>query len=143
MTFGQSISTVLRKYAVFSGRASRPEFWWYYLAYLIGGIILNLLDSALGLRFGGSTTDFTIGGQVIPVVNQGTGVLSTIYVLLLIIPTLAVIARRLHDSDRSAWWILWCFLLTFVCGVGVIVMIVLLALRGTAGDNRYGAPATP
>lgn len=140
MSFGQSISTVLSKYAVFSGRASRPEFWWYYLAYIIGGLILNVLDSALGWRFGGSTTDFTIGGQVIPVVNQGSGVLTTIYFLLLVIPTLAVIVRRLHDTDRSAWWILWCFLLTFVCGVGVIVMIIFLALRGNAGDNRFGAP---
>lgn len=141
MSFGQSISTVLSKYAVFSGRATRPEFWWYYLAYLIGGLILNVLDTALGWRFGGSETDITFGGQVIPVVNQGSGVLTTIYVLALIIPTLAVIVRRLHDTDRSAWWILWCFLLTFVCGVGVIVMIVLLALRGTAGDNKYGPPA--
>lgn len=140
MAFGQSISTVLSKYAVFSGRASRPEFWWYFLAYFIGFLILSVLDSATGLRIGASETDFTFGGQVIPMVNQGTGVLSTIYALALLLPTLGVSVRRLHDSDRSAWWILWCILLSFLCGIGVIVWYVLLALRGTAGDNKYGPP---
>lgn len=114
MSIGQSVSTVLKNYAVFRGRASRPEFWWYYLVYIIVAIIIGLIDQAIGAN----------------------NVLTGIYVLALFLPTLAVIFRRLHDSDKRGWWIL----IQLIPIVGTIVMLVFLASKGTPGDNRFGPP---
>lgn len=114
MSIGQSVSTVLKKYAVFSGRASRPEFWWYYLVYVILAIIVSLIDGAIGAN----------------------NVLIGIYFLALFLPTLAVTVRRLHDSDKRGWWVL----IQLIPIVGTIVMLVFLVSQGTPGDNRFGPP---
>src|ERR671913_135219 len=108
----------LKKYAVFSGRSRRREYWYFVLFNIIVGIVLGWIDALLGTR--GS--------------YAGAGLLSGIYSLAVLIPTLAVSVRRLHDIDRSGWWIL----IGLVPLIGVIVLLVFALLDGTPGDNRYG-----
>ncbi len=138
MGFGEAIKHNFNHYADFSGRAQRSQYWWWFLFVWIVTVILNIVDSLLGWQFGGSTLDFTINGQEVPLVAQGYGILATIFALAVLIPNLAVIARRLHDTDHSAWWLLWIFLLTFVCFIGVIFWLVFMLQKGTPGPNKYG-----
>ena len=105
---------VLERYAEFTGRSSRAEFWWYFLANLIIGIVLNLLTTASWIFW-------------VPYV---------IYSLAVLIPGLAVGIRRLHDTDRVGWWLL----IALIPIVGIIVLIVFWAGEGTPGPNQYGAP---
>ncbi|MEU4601406.1 DUF805 domain-containing protein [Kribbella sp. NPDC023972] len=111
---------VLKKYAVFSGRARRKEYWMFVLFNVIISIILSILDRILGLDFGSGTSS--------------SGWLSTIYSLAVLVPSIAVGIRRMHDTNRSGWWIL----INLIPCVGFIWFIVLAAQEGTAGDNQYG-----
>ena len=111
---------VLKKYTVFSGRARRKEFWMFFLFSTIISIILAVIDEFMGWKF-------EMGGEII-------GFLSTLYYLAVVVPYLAVIFRRLHDTERSGWWIL----IAFIPLVGVLVLLVFLILQGTRGENRYG-----
>jgi uncharacterized membrane protein YhaH (DUF805 family) len=108
----------LKKYAVFSGRARRMEYWYFVLFNLIVLIVLELIDALLG------TFNFV----------QGIGLLSGIYSLAVIIPSLAVTVRRLHDIDRTGWWIL----INLIPLIGTIVLLVFALTPGTPGSNRYG-----
>jgi len=108
---------VLKNYVGFSGRARRAEFWYFALFNLIFAIILTVLDRVLGLAGA-----------------NGLGPLYVIYLLAIVLPSLAVEFRRLHDTDRTAWWIL----ISLVPIVGIIVLIVFFCQKGTAGDNKYG-----
>jgi uncharacterized membrane protein YhaH (DUF805 family) len=105
---------VLKKYAVFDGRAGRQEFWMFVLFNAIIMIGLTVIETVVG----------------------GPGILGTLYSLAVLVPSLAVGARRLHDTDRSGWW----QLIGFVPLIGVIVLIVFFATAGQAGANQYGAP---
>jgi len=107
----------LKKYAVFSGRARRKEYWFFVLFYVIIVVVLSIIDAMLGLQFG-----------------QGVGILSTIYMLAVLIPGLAVGVRRLHDINKSGWWIL----IGFVPIIGPIILLIFALMGGTAGDNTYG-----
>jgi uncharacterized membrane protein YhaH (DUF805 family) len=109
----------LKKYAVFSGRSRRMEYWYFVLFNIIVSIVLGAID---GLLLG--TLDS----------GMGVGLLSGIYSLAVLIPTLAVTVRRLHDIDRSGWWIL----IGLVPLIGAIVLLVFALLEGTPGDNQYG-----
>jgi len=109
---------VLENYLNFTGRARRAEFWWYFLANLIISVVLNIIDAVIGLGLGG-----------------GIGVLGLIYALAVLIPGLAVGVRRLHDTDKSGWWLL----LALIPIVGIIVLIVFWATDGLPGPNKYGA----
>ena len=111
---------VLKKYTVFSGRARRKEFWMFFLFSTIISIILAVIDEFMGWQF-------EMGGEII-------GFLSTLYYLAVVVPYLAVIFRRLHDTERSGWWIL----IAFIPLVGVLILLVFLILQGTRGENRYG-----
>lgn len=111
MTFGQSISTCLRKYVTFSGRASRSEFWWWYLFTLL-------------ISWAGQLIGTLAGGSLI------STIISLVISLALLLPNLAVTIRRYHDSDHSGWWIL--------CP---IYNIVLMFLKSTPGENKYGTEA--
>jgi uncharacterized membrane protein YhaH (DUF805 family) len=104
---------VLERYARFQDRAGRAEFWWFFLANLIAVFILSMLGRV-------STVFFLV---------------YAIYALALIIPSLAVSVRRLHDVNRSGWWIL----VALVPIVGAIVLIVFYATAGDPSPNRYGA----
>ena len=107
---------VLRRYTQFVGRAGRAEFWWFELANLIITVVLSILGRA--------TDVFNVIGFA--------------YAIAVLVPSVAVGIRRLHDTDRSGWWLL----IVLVPLVGVIVLLVFLASQGTPGPNQYGPPAT-
>jgi uncharacterized membrane protein YhaH (DUF805 family) len=109
---------VLKKYAVFSGRASRSEYWWYTLFYVIVLVVLAIVDVVTGLFHA----------------ESGFGLLSGLFSIATLLPTVAVTVRRLHDTDRSAWW-----LLLFLVPLVGLLLLVLLARKGTEGDNRFGS----
>ena len=109
---------VLKKYAVFSGRARRKEFWMFTLFSIIISLILSIIDHVVGLDY-----------------NSGrNGVLQSIYGLAVLLPTIGVAIRRMHDTGRSGWWIL----INLIPCIGWIWFIVLAAQEGNAGDNAYG-----
>lgn len=108
---------VLKKYVVFNGRARRKEFWMFTLFNVIISIVLNVVDRAIG-------TDS----------SAGTGLLGGIYTLLVLLPSLGVTVRRLHDTDRSGWWIL----IGLIPIVGAIILLVFNVQEGTAGENSHG-----
>ncbi|MGL5291210.1 MAG: DUF805 domain-containing protein [Vibrionaceae bacterium] len=111
--------SVLKKYAVFSGRARRKEFWYFTLLNVLLTAALAFVDQKLGLFY----------PQV------GIGVLSAIYTLIALLPSTGVLMRRLHDTGRSAWW----GLITLIPLLGAIALVVLLAQNGQPYDNKYGA----
>ena len=111
---------VLKKYAVFSGRARRTEFWMFFLFSAIISIFLAVIDEFMGWK--------------VEMSGDNLGFLSTLYYIAVIIPYFAVIIRRLHDTERSGWW----FLIAFIPIVGVIILLVFLILDGTKGENRFG-----
>lgn len=99
MSFGESIATCLRKYATFSGRARRSEYWWWFLFNVLVGLAARVIDAASGTEPGEA------------------GVVSAIVSLGLFLPSTAVLVRRLHDINRSGWWF----------GAPTIIFIVLMA----------------
>ena len=116
---------VLKKYAVFSGRARRKEFWYFELFNFIIYIVLSLLQILLLL--------LAPSPSLLPLV-LGFGVLSWIYSLAVLIPSIAVTVRRLHDTGRSGWWIF----IGLIPFVGGIILLVYMVLDSQAGTNQYG-----
>jgi uncharacterized membrane protein YhaH (DUF805 family) len=111
VSFPDAVTTVYtKKYADFSGRARRSEFWFGYLAYVLAGIVVDILARVLDSR--------------IPVV---------VLFLAAVVPFLASGARRLHDTGRSGWWLL--LILTFF---GILVLIVWMVSDSEPNDNQYG-----
>ena len=113
MTPKQSVQTVIGNYANFNGRARRSEYWWFLL-------VVNVLFAALAF--------------VALLVSEVLIVILAIFALAVILPALAVTVRRLHDTNRSGWWIL----VNLIPYVGGLVLLVLCAFAGTSGPNRYG-----
>ena len=109
---------VLKKYAVFGGRARRKEYWYFVLFNLIISIILAVVDNVTG----------SFSAEV------GMGLLGGLYMLAVLIPGIAVSVRRLHDTDRSGWWLL----IILVPLIGAIVLIIFMVLDSTPGANQYG-----
>ena len=105
--------SVLKQYAVFSGRARRTEYWMFVLCNVIVMLLLGMVDKL-------------IGGD-----NER---ISSIYSLAVLLPSLAVAARRLHDTDRSAWWLL----LGLIPIIGTLVLIYFMVCNGQQGPNRFG-----
>ena len=108
---------VLKKYAVFDGRAARTEYWMYFLFSVIISIILGVIDGVLGTRS-----------------SHGFGLLGSLYSLAVLLPSVGVTIRRLHDTDRTGWWML----IAFVPFLGGIVLLVFMVLDSQPGDNQYG-----
>ena len=108
---------VLRKYAVFDGRARRTEYWMFTLVSIIISFLLGLIEGLLGIA---PELDFNI--------------LSSIYSLVIFIPGLAVSVRRLHDIGRSGWW----FLIIFIPIIGFLILLVFAAMDSEPGPNQYG-----
>ncbi|MFB6722442.1 DUF805 domain-containing protein [Kribbella sp. NPDC056345] len=109
---------VVKQYAVFSGRARRKEYWMYTLFWAIGYIVLGVVDQILGTHQK----------------NTFGGLLAGLFSLALLLPSIGVAIRRMHDTGRSGWWIL----INLVPCVGWIWFIVLAAGDGNPGDNQYG-----
>ena len=161
MGFGQAIRSVFSKYATFSGRARRSEYWYFYLFSILAGMAAGLLDAML---FSGATNDAfkSSGGPIAAVLN-----------IALLLPSLAVTVRRLHDTGHSGWLLLGIIayavvaVVVFVVGIGgamaggtqpdfaspvavvgvvlflgifgfAIYLFVLMVSNGTPGPNRYG-----
>lgn len=138
----------LQKYADFSGRAPRAEYWWYTLAIVVATLVVSVVESIVGL-----------GGML-----AGYGPLTLLLTLALLVPGLAVTVRRLHDTGRSGWWVLLPLipyalvaitvasaaasgsmaglgaagLLGLIALACAIALLVFMILPGTPGDNRYG-----
>lgn len=107
MTFAESIKLCFAKYADFNGRAKRPEYWWFFLFVFLASLALRIASDMLSGIFGLAT----------------------------LIPSLAAGTRRLHDTNRSGWWLL----LWIIPVIGWIVVIVFLAQEGESTDNQFGA----
>jgi uncharacterized membrane protein YhaH (DUF805 family) len=122
MGFGQAVLTGLTKYFTFAGRAPRSEYWYFYLFFLIAIIVGVVLDQAVG------TASLDENGE------YDGGPIAVIAVLGLFIPQISVAVRRLHDLNRSGWW-LW---LSLIPILGALVLLIWNCMRGTDGNNRYG-----
>jgi uncharacterized membrane protein YhaH (DUF805 family) len=129
MGFMDAVKSVYRNYVTFSGRAARSEYWWYFLFSILVSIVIMIVEGALGLGQG----SFSSGDGSFSAAYSG-GPLSIIWSLGNLLPALAVGIRRLHDTDRSGWWLL----IALVPIIGAIVLIVFLATKGTSGGNRFG-----
>ena len=116
MTFGEAIRDGFDHYVVFDGRAARPAFWWWFLFAVLVSIGANIIDLAIGA----------------PVV-------STLAALGLLLPNLSVSIRRLHDTNRSGWWIL----IGLIPLIGLIVLLVFYLQDSDPGPNNYGPPPGP
>lgn len=109
---------VIRNYVGFSGRARRTEFWMFALINFLITLVLAFLDGMLGLTN----------------METGMGLLQGVYSLAVLLPSLAVAVRRLHDTGRSGWWLL----IAFIPVVGWIVLLVFYCLDSQPGDNAHG-----
>ena len=118
MDFMTAVRTCFSKYVDFSGRARRSEYWYFALFTFLLGIVASILDAILG-------TDYDTGSG---------GLVNTLASLAVLVPSLAVAARRLHDTGRSGWWLL----LIFVIIIGWIILLVWYCTDSTPGDNKYG-----
>ena len=116
MSFQESIAKCMGNYRTFEGRASRSEFWWFYLFCILiqwfAQIVFTITSGPeIGIAF------------------------SMIVSLILVIPIMAVSARRLHDTDKSGWRYLWCITI-----IGAIPVVIWWASEGSTESNEYGEP---
>ena len=114
---------VLKKYAVFGGRARRKEYWYFVLFNFLALFGLAIIDGVIG------TFNF----------QTGIGLLGGIYALAVLIPFIAVSVRRLHDTDRSGWW----FLLYLIPLIGDMVLLIFMVQDSQQSDNQYGLNPKP
>ena len=110
-------TNVIKKYAVFEGRAGRKEFWMFVLINLIISIAISIVESVLGLSSRGNPS-----------------VVSTLYALAVFVPSIAVGSRRLHDTGKSGWW----QLIGLIPFIGAIVLIIFF-VQPSEGSNAYGS----
>ena len=123
----------LKRYAQFDGRARPKEFWMFVLFLILGGIVAMALDVLLGF---GTFTRYQSQGPFYygaGFTNSG-GWLTLLFALGTFVPYLAVAVRRLHDTDRSGWWLL----LGLLPVIGGIILFVFMVMGGTRGPNRFG-----
>jgi uncharacterized membrane protein YhaH (DUF805 family) len=124
MNFTQAIAFGFLNCLDFRGRASRPEFWFWVLFAVIGAIATNTLGAAIFVYHHG--------------LSPLNSPLSNIFTLVALLPSLAVATRRLHDVDRTGWWMLLVF-----TGIGIAVLLYWQSQEGTPDRNRFGPnPAT-
>jgi uncharacterized membrane protein YhaH (DUF805 family) len=133
----------LKKYAEFNGRSRRKEYWMYVLLLVVIAVVIGIIEGILGLAQ-------TVGPY---------GPLSALFALATFIPSLAVGVRRLHDTDRSGWWLLigygpmlvamllpllgmagvgLAMIVMIIALVGFVVLLIFMVLEGTKGPNQYG-----
>jgi uncharacterized membrane protein YhaH (DUF805 family) len=125
MGFTEAIRSGFDNYANFAGRASRPAYWWWVLFGVLVGLATRVLDGLLGSSIVRTTQYGT---------DVGLGIISSLIGLALLLPSIAVLVRRLHDTDRSGWWY-WIVLIPIL---GWLVLLYFLVSAGTPGTNRYG-----
>ena len=109
---------VLKKYAVFDGRARRKEYWMFFLINIVVLAVLAAIDNLIGIR----------------IHQAGVGLLQSLYSLAVLIPSIAVTVRRLHDTGRTGWWIL----IGLIPFIGGIILLIFMVLDSEPGTNQYG-----
>ena len=124
MNMPTAVKSVLGKYATFSGRASRSEYWWWTLALIIVFVLLGINDGAIIAPILGFEQFAPNAGQP----------LSLLVALSILLPSLAVSVRRLHDTDRSGWWVL----VGLVPLIGNLVLLFFYVQKGADGENQFG-----
>lgn len=125
MTFSEAIKTGFGKYSEFSGRARPSEYWWWVLFAFMAQMIPYLLFITLVIGSEGSSSTSTVIGGIWLIVWAA-----------LLLPSLAVFVRRLHDTGKSGWF----FFLGLIPLIGPILLIVFLVGPGDPGQNQYGDP---
>jgi uncharacterized membrane protein YhaH (DUF805 family) len=120
MGFGEAISICFKKYATFAGRARRAEYWYFVLFSALARLVTTILDAGFGMRG-------TSGGPF-------TALLS----LALFIPSLAVLTRRMHDTDRSGFWVLGFYGVVFACLFGIVAAFIVQARSGATEPGAVG-----
>ncbi|MDG3088035.1 DUF805 domain-containing protein [Vibrio hannami] len=103
---------VLKNFAVFEGRARRKEYWMFFIFNLLFSFAFQAIDRTMGTVY-----------------------LGLIYSLIVLVPSISVSVRRLHDTDRSGWWVL----ISLIPIVGFLILLFFMALDGQPGHNRYGS----
>lgn len=157
MSFGDAVKTCFKKYATFSGRARRSEFWWFYLAlWVINAVLSGLLSHFASAKAAVVAEAYSNMGSLetlnsladkessLANINLVLMIIMGIWALATLLPTLAAMARRLHDTGKSGH-LLWLFLL---CGIGGLIPLIMCIGEGTPGPNQYGEspkykPAAP
>lgn len=114
---------VLKKYAVFSGRARRKEYWYFVLFNILFAILAGVIDGVLG------TYD----------PDAGIGLVGVIYSLAVLLPGIAVSVRRLHDTDRSGWWLL----IALIPLIGPLILLIFFVQGSEPRENRFGDSPVP
>lgn len=160
MNMMQSVKTCFRKYADFSGRATRSEFWWFFLFEFLVFILFDTFDVEVFSFFPSDDGAETVGQQVFSLLGFSNGLFATLSGVLIFLPSLAVSVRRLHDIGWSGWWLIILYVSFFVdipfkglpdsapetllvSSVLLLVFLffcVLWARKGRAGKNKYGHP---
>jgi|TARA_B110000037_G_scaffold111605_1_gene128750 uncharacterized membrane protein YhaH (DUF805 family) len=118
MDLQTSIKTCFNKYADFSGRALRSEFWFFCLFTFLGGIITVIIDVMI------------LGYSV-----ESYGPINLIFSVGVLLPSFAVTTRRLHDINRSGWW-----QLLYITIIGIVLVVIWCATEGENKKNKYGSP---
>jgi len=113
MGFQEAVKSGFDHYTKFDGRASRPMYWWWVLFAIIVAVVASTIDAIIG-----------------------TPIVSAIVGLGLFLPGLSVAIRRLHDTNRTGWWVL----IALIPLIGFIVLLVFYLQEGDEGDNQYGPP---
>jgi uncharacterized membrane protein YhaH (DUF805 family) len=114
VTFSEAVKSGFDHYATFSGRASRPAYWWWVLFVIVVSIVASMIDAAIGTW----------------------GVFTGLAGLALLLPNISVSIRRLHDTNRTGWWIL----IGLIPLIGFIVLLIFYLEQGDEGENEYGPP---
>ena len=123
MGFAEAIKSFWSNYATFKGRARRSEYWFIQLFLIITNVAVGAIDLVL---MNGDVDRF--------IANGGGGIVGLVWIFVTIVPALAVLVRRLHDTGKSGWWVL----MGFVPFAGAIVLFVFTVLDSTPGENKYG-----
>jgi len=123
MSFRQSIKSFWTNYATFKGRARRSEYWYIQLFLVLTNLAVAAIDLVL---MGGDVDRF--------IANGGGGIVGLVWILVTIVPALAVLVRRLHDTGKTGWWIL----IGLVPFVGTVVLFVFTILNSDADPNKFG-----
>lgn len=128
--FGQAISRAFKKYVRFDGRASRGEFWWFYLFNAIVSFVLSIPYTIVSIQH-----SIAIANGAAPSINTFSAwqIPSSIWGLIVLLPNLGLFWRRLHDTNRSgAWWFLF-----FACGIGGIVPLIMCIMDTNPEGRRF------
>jgi uncharacterized membrane protein YhaH (DUF805 family) len=117
MGFQEAVGSAFSKFATFSGRARRAEYWWFALFCAIASLVLGLLDATL------------LGHS-----GPQSGPFDGLWSLIAFLPSLSVMVRRLHDVNRSGWW----FWIVLIPVIGALLLLWWMIKPGDAGDNQFG-----